>query len=66
MMILVMANSFSRGISDNLFNRMVVYMTGHMSVTVMEESSNQNRPIIRDKDRIIRMIRKNVNDIKGI
>jgi ABC-type lipoprotein release transport system permease subunit len=65
MMILVMANSFSHGITDNLLNRMVVYMTGHMSVTVMENSS-QNRPVIRDKDRIIRIIRKNVKDIKGI
>jgi ABC-type lipoprotein release transport system permease subunit len=65
MMILVMASSFSHGITDNLLNRMIVYMTGHMSVSVMEESS-QNRRIIRDKDRIIRIIRKNVKDIKGI
>ncbi|HQL83817.1 MAG TPA: ABC transporter permease, partial [Spirochaetota bacterium] len=65
MMILVMTSSFSHGITDNILNRMVVYMTGHMSVTIMENSS-QNRPIIRDKDRIIRIIRNNVNDIKEI
>jgi ABC-type lipoprotein release transport system permease subunit len=65
MMILVMANSFSHGITDNLLNRMVVYMTGHMSVTMMEDSS-QNRRIIRDRDRITRIIRRNVGDIKSV
>src|SRR4030042_856611 len=65
MMILVMANSFSHGITDNLLNRMIVYMTGHMSVTMMEDSS-QNRRIIRDKNRIMAIIRKNVRDNKGV
>jgi ABC-type lipoprotein release transport system permease subunit len=65
MMILVMANSFSHGITDNLLNRMVVYMTGHMSVSMMEDSS-QNRRIIRDRDRITRIIRQNVGDIKSV
>jgi ABC-type lipoprotein release transport system permease subunit len=65
MMILVMANSFSHGITDNLLNRMIVYMTGHMSVAMLEESS-QNRRIIRDKDRIKSIIMKNVSDIKNV
>jgi ABC-type lipoprotein release transport system permease subunit len=65
MMILIMANSFSHGITDNLLNKMVVYMTGHMSVSMMEESS-QNRRIIRDRDRIRRVIRENVGDIKSV
>jgi ABC-type lipoprotein release transport system permease subunit len=65
MMILVMANSFSHGITDNLLNRMIVYMTGHMSVTMLEDSS-QNRRIIRDKNRIMDIIRKNVRDIKNV
>ena len=60
-----MANSFSHGITDNLLNRMVVYMTGHMSVTMMEDSS-QNRRIIRDRDRITRIVRQNVGDIKSV
>ncbi len=65
MMILVMANSFSHGITDNLLNKIIVYMTGHMSVSMMENSS-QHRRIMRDKDRIIRIIRKNVKDIKSV
>jgi ABC-type lipoprotein release transport system permease subunit len=65
MMILVMANSFSHGISDTLLNRMVVYMTGHMSVSVMEDS-NRYRQIIRDKKRFIDIIKKNITDIKGV
>jgi ABC-type lipoprotein release transport system permease subunit len=65
MMILVMANSFSHGITDNLLNRMVVYMTGHMSVSMLEDSS-QNRRIIRDRDRIANIIRRNVGDIKSV
>ncbi len=65
MMIFVVVTSFAHGISDTLLNRMVVYITGHMSVTVMEDS-NKNRLIIRDKDRFIRIIRKNVKDIKNV
>ena len=65
MMILIMANSFSHGITDNLLNRMIVYMTGHMSVSMLEESS-QNRRMIRDKNRIMAIIRKNVSEIKSV
>jgi ABC-type lipoprotein release transport system permease subunit len=65
MMILVIANSFSRGISDNIFNRMIVYMAGHMEVSIMENSKQYSR-VIRDKERFISLIRKNVPDIKEI
>jgi ABC-type lipoprotein release transport system permease subunit len=65
MMILVLANSFSHGISDNLLNRIIVYMTGHMSVSVMEDSS-KNKLIIRDKNRIIGIIKKNTEGIKSV
>ena len=65
MMILVMANAFSYGISDTLFNRMIVYMAGHMNVTAMEESNKQKR-IIRDKDRFIKLIKTNIDGIDKV
>lgn len=65
MMILVLANSFSHGISDNILNKMVVYMVGHMEVSIMEKSKQYNR-IIRDRERFVGIIRKNVPDIKEI
>lgn len=65
MMILVLANSFSHGISDNILNKMVVYMVGHMEVSIMEKSKQYSR-VIRDRERFVRIIRKNVPDIKEI
>ncbi len=65
MMILVMANAFSYGISDTLFNRMIVYMAGHMNITAMEESNKQKR-MIRDKERFIKLIKKNVDGIDKV
>ncbi|HPV42973.1 MAG TPA: FtsX-like permease family protein [Spirochaetota bacterium] len=65
MMILVMANAFSYGLSDTLFNRMIVYMAGHMNLTAMEESNKQKR-VIRDKDRFIKLIKANVGGIDKV
>ncbi|HOT44222.1 MAG TPA: FtsX-like permease family protein [Spirochaetota bacterium] len=65
MMILVMANAFSYGISDTLFNRLIVYMAGHMNLTAMEESNKQKR-VIRDKDRFIGLIKANVEGIDKV
>lgn len=65
MMILVMANAFTYGMSDTLFNRLVVYMFGHMSVSAMEDS-NKTKRIIRDKDRFIALIKNNVDGIDKI
>ncbi|MCU0822942.1 MAG: FtsX-like permease family protein [Spirochaetes bacterium] len=65
MMILIMANSFSQGLSDTIFNRLVVNMTGHMEVSIMEKSRMKNR-VIRDKDRIIKIINSNVHGINYI
>ncbi|MCU0848624.1 MAG: FtsX-like permease family protein [Spirochaetes bacterium] len=65
MMILVLTNSFSHGISDTLLNRVVVYMTGHMSLTGMEDGS-RNRRIIRDKKRFMDLIKTNVRGINKV
>ncbi len=46
-MVLTVANAFSQGISDNLLNRVVIYMTGHIRVNVMENGRYMT-PIVRN------------------
>jgi len=65
MMILVMADSFASGLSDTLLNRVIVYMTGHLEVAMMEKSKAELR-VIRDKDRFLKIIRDNLDDVKEI
>lgn len=65
MTILVLANSFSHGISDTLLNRMIVYITGHLSITVMEDS-NKIRRVIRDRFRFMKIVQANFKNIKGV
>ncbi len=65
MTILVMANSFSHGISDTLLNRMIVYITGHLNITVMEDS-NKTRLVIRDRYRFMNIVKSNFKNIKGV
>ncbi|HPG29196.1 MAG TPA: FtsX-like permease family protein [bacterium] len=62
---LVTANSFSNGISDVLLNKIVVYIFGHMNISVSERGNFQNM-MIRDKKRLIEIIQKNVEGIKEI
>ncbi|OHD70977.1 MAG: hypothetical protein A2W19_07590 [Spirochaetes bacterium RBG_16_49_21] len=65
MMILVLAISFSQGLTDTLLNRVVVYIAGHMSIVTMEES-NKDRRIIRDKEKFINIVKSNIKDIKKV
>lgn len=65
MMVLVVANSFSHGISDSLLNRIVVYVAGHMELAMVEEGRLRT-PIIRDKDRFLSIISANVTDVKQV
>jgi ABC-type lipoprotein release transport system permease subunit len=65
MCVLVVTASFTSGLSDILFNRVLVYMTGHIGVQEMEYTTRRT-DVIRDKDRIIAVIKKNVEGIKSI
>lgn len=65
MMILVIANSFSHGISDTLINRIIVLMTGHIDVSMVEKG-NVRAPFMRERERFEAIIRENVTDIKHI
>ncbi len=54
-MILVVANSFTGGISDVLFNRVVRYVTGQVSVSVYEKNMMWCQ-IFRDKERLMDLV----------
>lgn len=63
-MILVVANSFSRGISDVLFNQIIAYVAGHVSVN-FSERGNYFRQIFYDREMIDSVIDATVPDIKS-
>ncbi|MBU0994176.1 MAG: FtsX-like permease family protein [Proteobacteria bacterium] len=65
MMILVIANSFSHGISDTLINRIVIIMTGHIELTMVEDQ-NIRAPFMREKKRFEDIVYKNVEGIERI
>ena len=64
-MILVVANSFSHGISDVMFNRVMRYVVGHVSITVFEKNLI-NCQIFRDKDRLLDIVNSNSRGVKRI
>lgn len=49
--ILIVANSFSHGISDIMFNKIMRYVTGHVAVR-FNERGGVMREIFRDRDRV--------------
>jgi ABC-type lipoprotein release transport system permease subunit len=65
MCVLVVTTSFTSGLSDILFNRVLVFMTGHIGVQELQYTTRRT-DVIRDKDRIIGLIRQNVEGIKSI
>ncbi|MDD5674560.1 MAG: FtsX-like permease family protein [Chitinivibrionales bacterium] len=64
-MILVLANSFSHGISDVLFNKIVAYVAGHVNIS-FTEGSNLYKQVFRDGDRIVELVKKELPDITQI
>ena len=65
MCILVITASFTNGLTDILFNKVMVYMTGH--IRVIEDSYTTRRSdVIRDTPRFIETIKKTVPGIKRI
>jgi ABC-type lipoprotein release transport system permease subunit len=59
MMLLVVFNSFTLGIMDNIMNRMMVYAMGHIQVQVNEKGRRQNN-IIRDKEYVEKVMRDQI------
>jgi len=65
MCILIVSNAFSHGLSDILLNKIIVWMTGHIVVT-MREKNEKEWEIIRDKERIQQVIQANVAGDKDV
>jgi ABC-type lipoprotein release transport system permease subunit len=57
-MILVTANSFSHGISDVMFNRVMRYVAGQVSITAFEKNMIGCQ-IFRDKNRLMDIVNHN-------
>jgi ABC-type lipoprotein release transport system permease subunit len=65
MAVLVIANAFSHGISDVMFNRILTYVTGHVSVT-FSVKGNLSSPVFRDGERMLDMARRALPDAKRV
>lgn len=59
-LILILANSFAHGISDIMFNKIIVYMTGHVGISI-NEGSGRKISIFRDRDRLLNIINSNTD-----
>ncbi|HKP95759.1 MAG TPA: FtsX-like permease family protein [Fibrobacteria bacterium] len=64
MAILVIANAFSHGISDVLFNRIMAYVTGHVTIA-LSQGGNAMRPLFRDRERLFTAVRNAVPDAES-
>lgn len=65
MCILIVANSWSHGLSDILLNRIIGTAFGHI-VLMMNEKGKSTMPIIRDKDRMIQVLEENIEGIDSV
>lgn len=61
-MILVIANSFSHGISDIMFNKILRWVTGHVSISFYEKS-RMNSQVFRDKERLAAILQDEKDNI---
>jgi|WetSurMetagenome_2_1015567.scaffolds.fasta_scaffold00724_14 ABC-type lipoprotein release transport system permease subunit len=65
MMILMLANSFSHGISDVIFNKILKYTSGHISVS-FSRHGNFYRMIFKDGDRMKDIVRAKIPDLASM
>ena len=65
MSILVVTTAFTTGLTDIIFNKLMLYMTGHIRVNALE-STSQLAMVIRDTPRFVDYIKKNVDGVKRI
>ncbi len=62
--ILIIADSFSHGISDNMFNKVLRWATGQVTIR-FNEKGRVTREIFRDKDRIMAAIKGEPNVLQA-
>ncbi|MGL4370934.1 MAG: hypothetical protein ACRCUT_14870, partial [Spirochaetota bacterium] len=61
-MILIVASSFSHGISDIMFNKIVVYVAGHANV-VVNEGKGRQKAVFRDKERLVKIVKDSAGGV---
>ena len=64
MAILLVANAFSRGISDVLFNRVLAFVTGSISVN-FSQGGNRMRQVFRDGERMQAIVKRTLPAMSG-
>jgi ABC-type lipoprotein release transport system permease subunit len=64
-MVLIIAHGFSHGISDNLFNKVIVYVSGHIGV-VFTENGNMFKQVCHDGPAVKELVRKTVPDLVSL
>jgi ABC-type lipoprotein release transport system permease subunit len=65
MAILVLTSSFTAGLSDIIFNKLMVLMTGHITVQGLE-STHTRTEVVRDAPRLVDLINKNVDGVVSV
>jgi len=65
MVILVLVSSFTKGLSDMVLNKWLLYSFGHIGVNFIREGK-QNNVVIPDKDRFINTITNNLENVKTV
>ena len=65
MCILVITASFTSGLTDIIFNKVLVYMSGHIKV-VVDEYTSRRSDVIRDTARFTKIITDNVEGIRSV
>jgi ABC-type lipoprotein release transport system permease subunit len=61
-MILILANAFSHGISDVLFNQIIVYISGHVSVN-FADNGNLFKQVFHDGPLLREIVKKEIPDL---
>lgn len=64
-LVLVMASAFSHGISEVLFNEIIVYVSGHVSVQ-FSDNGNGFAQVFHDGPRVLDMIKKEVPEMRNV
>jgi ABC-type lipoprotein release transport system permease subunit len=65
MSVLVVANAFSHGISDVIFNRLLAYMSGNISVSFTREG-NRTRQLFPEGEIMLAITRKTLPDLASM
>ncbi len=65
MAVLILSGSIGDGMTDLMLNKMLVNWVGHIQVTIFEKLE-RNGPVIRNKENLITLLRKNLHDVTTI